>query len=64
MHFVFQRENAVAKHQSSSIEDLMLLFETERECVKCLIKARDKLEKNDTTLKLIDNYLDLIDYDM
>ena len=42
----------------------MLLFETERECVKCLMKAKEKLEKNDTTVKLIDTYLDLIDYDV
>ena len=42
----------------------MLLFETERECVKCLIKTKEKLDNNDTALKLIDTYLDLIDYDV
>ena len=51
-------------HISSSVEDLMLLFETEKTYLKILLaKKENNIENiNDTTY--IEDYLKLIDYDM
>ena len=60
--FYTQERNDFSKHPSLSTEDLIILFEAEKEAVKYLIEI-----KNHTKSKLnqvIDKYLNLIDYDM
>ena len=63
MFFKFQKENAFAKHQASSTQDLMLLFNTEKEAIRCLNQTQIELD-NKSLQDMIQQYLKLVDYDM
>ena len=59
----FQKENAFAKHQASSTQDLMLLFNAEKEAVQCLNQTKIELD-NKSLQQMIQQYLNLVDYDV
>ena len=60
---IFQRNNAFTKHQASSTEDLMLLFEAEKEAVKFLNSSKETF--NDAKIsQTIDQYLNLVDFNV
>ena len=56
------------KHQSSSIEDLILLFEAEKEAVININQTRAQLHSEINTsnenYEMISHYLSLIDYNV
>ena len=64
LEFQMDNQKLFLNHISSSVEDLMLLFETEKTYLKILLaKKENNIENiNDTTY--IEDYLKLIDYDM
>ena len=59
-----QKDIATSKHQSSSTEDLINLFEAEVEAVKFINKIRVQIRDEDAKKQIIDEYLHMIDYDM
>ena len=61
--FKKQRENAFGKHQSSSTEDLMSLFNAEIEAIKYLNETKSKL-KNKNSVKTIEGYQNSLDYNL
>merc|ERR1711899_252857 len=58
-----KKENAFAKHQASSTQDLMLLFNAEKEAVQCLNQTKIELD-NKSLQQMIQQYLNLVDYDV
>ena len=61
--FYLQRNNAFTKHQASSTEDLMLLFEAEKEAVRFLNSSKETF--NDAKIsQTIDQYLNLVDFNL
>ena len=54
------------KHQSSSIEDLKILFEAEKSAINFLSQTKAKMDDNDnsTLSQAIDGYLKVVDYDL
>ena len=58
-----QKDIATSKHQSSSTEDLINLFEAEIEAVKFINKIKLQIIE-DAKKQIIDEYLDMIDYDV
>ena len=59
-----QKDIATSKHQSSSTEDLINLFEAEVEAVKFMNKIKVQISDEDAKKQIIDEYLHIIDYDM
>ena len=57
-----QQDIKTSKYQSSSVEDLINLFGAEKEAVIFLNQAKPKLKEDQT--EVIDQFLDLIDYDV
>ena len=57
--YIFQREKATTKHLSSSTEDLILLFNAEKNIVKFLKSEPTK----DSTKEIIESYLKSVDFD-
>ena len=57
-----QQDIKTSKYQSSSVEDLINLFVAEKEAVIFLNQAKSKLKEDQT--EVIDQFLDLIDYDV
>ena len=57
-----QQDIKTSKYQSSSVEDLINLFVAEKEAVIFLNQAKSKLKDDQT--EVIDQFLDLIDYDV
>ena len=57
-----QQDIKTSKYQSSSVEDLINLFGAEKEAVIFLNQAKSKLKEDQT--EVIDQFLDLIDYDV
>ena len=57
-----QQDIKTSKYQSSSVEDLINLFVAEKEAVIFLKQAKTKLKDDQT--EVIDQFLDLIDYDV
>ena len=68
-HEIFQnwsKKNFI-KHQSSSIEDLKVLFEAEKSAINFLSQTKAKMDGNDdnsTLSQAIDGYLKVVDYDL
>ena len=56
--FIFQREGAVTKHLSSSTEDLLILFEAEKDIINSL-KTNFSTFNHETK----DAYLKSVDFD-
>ena len=67
-HEIFQnwsKKNFI-KHQSSSIEDLKILFDAEKSAINFLSQTKAKMDDNDnsTLSQAIDGYLKVVDYDL
>ena len=62
--YIFQREKATTKHLSSSTEDLILLFNAEKNIVKFLKSDSTKELFNTKDIKeIIESYLKSVDFD-
>ena len=62
LYIYFQKGHEIAKHRSSSTEDLILLFEAEK---RAAILMKEVKISNDSILQdVVTNFLRLIDYDM
>jgi len=57
-------ENETSKHQSSSIEDLILLFKREKELIRYLNDIKKSARIGPGAVKLIDSYFKDLDYDL
>ena len=57
-------ENEASKHQSSSIEDLIILFNKEKELIRTLNSIKHQSKTGPQAMKLIDSYTKTIDYDL
>ena len=66
MNIAFHKSFQNFKHQSSSIEDLKLLFEAEKSAINFLSKTKAKMDKNynSTLSQAIKGYLKIVDYDL
>ena len=65
--FLFQDktgENEASKHQSSSIEDLIILFNKEKELIRTLNSTKHQSKTGPQVMKLIDSYTKTVDYDL
>ena len=56
-------EKDTTRHKSSSIEDLMTLFETEKYLVQTLKNSYSLFDGQSTLQEVIQNYLSSVDYD-
>ena len=66
-NFLFQDktgENEASKHQSSSIEDLIILFNKEKELIRTLNSTKHQSKTGPQAMKLIDSYTKTVDYDL
>ena len=57
-------ENEASKHQSSSIEDLIILFNKEKELIRTLNSTKHQSKTGPQAMKLIDSYTKTVDYDL
>ena len=57
-------ENEASKHQSSSIEDLIILFNKEKELIRTLNITKHQSKTGPQAMKLIDSYTKTVDYDL
>ena len=58
------QNDAFSSHQSSSTEDLILLFQAEKEAAHNISQMRIQLSNQTKLSAMIDEYLSLIDYNM
>ena len=57
-------EIEASKHQSSSIEDLIILFNKEKELIRTLNNTKHLSNIGPQAMKLIDSYTKTVDYDL
>ena len=60
----FYNEDVIAKHKSSSVEDLMELFNIEKKLAQTLNDSSSSFDDNDALKLAISQYLAAIDYDL
>ena len=60
----FNNEDVIAKHKSSSIEDLMELFNLEKKLAQSLKNSFSSFDDNEALKLAIYHYLAAIDYDL
>ena len=60
----FDNEDVIAKHKSSSIEDLMELFNLEKKLAQSLKNSFSSFDDNEALKLAIYHYLAAIDYDL
>ena len=62
--YYFQNINVNLRHKASSTEDLKTLLQAEKELVNHLNVTKDKLKENTALRKAVDDYLQVVDYDL
>ena len=60
----FQNINVNLRHKASSTEDLKTLLQAEKELVNHLNVTKDRLKENTALRKVVDDYLQMVDYDL